>query len=241
METYPESEKFKKKFPKLWDYAKKVEIIKWQDEFNIADYNPEVIDEIKFLKMLFNNKMISQEEYMKKMKTLPIASKTIGIAFMDEDKVSFRNERPSFRVIVHELGHCYYKAPDRLWSSSYPGGGESILWLIYNDKLEGDEDTIEAWIDLIKLSYEDRKKAMKFLDELALKIAKKYKIEFEGNKRPIVELMRCAGTLPSSTPPMPFLFYENIIGSLKWGDTHYDVFAEELFEELKKKKGKLQT
>ncbi len=237
MATYPESEKFKEKFPRLWEYASKVEVIDWQEEFAVEDYNPEVIDEIDFLRMLLKSGMITQEDYIRKVKTLPVASKTLAVAFMDEDKVSFRSKRPPFSVLVHELGHCYFKVPDRLWSSEY-AGGESILWLIYHDRLEGDEDTVKAWIDLLKLSYEDREKAMAFLDEFAIRVANKYGMDFrkyfEVEERPIVELMKWAGTIPEESM-MPFAFYVNLVEGVRWRDPHYDTFAEELFEELKRR------
>lgn len=238
MATYPESEKFKEKFPLLWDYAAKVEVIEWQDDFAVADRNPEKIDELDFFYMLLQNGMISEDEYMEKTRSISYASKTVGIAFMDEDKVSFRSKRPKFYVLVHELGHCYFKAPDPIWSSDY-GGGEDVLWLIYKDLLEGNENTIKAWIDLMELAHEDREKVMAFLDDFALRLAEKYDIDLdkienwgiEGEERPIVKLMRFGGTLTFlDRMPKDFLF--NLIDGVLYQDPHYATFAEEFFQEL---------
>jgi hypothetical protein len=42
-----------------------------------------------------------------------------GIAFIDNNVISFRSENPSEGVIVHEIGHCYFKEVDKVWNASY--------------------------------------------------------------------------------------------------------------------------
>ena len=232
LREYPEHEKLKEKFPDLWDYAKEVEVIEWQEDFNVADHNPEVIDEIDFVDMLYRNGMITKEEYERKVKSVSsYASKTLGIAFIEERQVSFRSKRPDFSVVVHELGHCYFEAPDSVWSSVY-GGGESILWLIYNDMIEGNEDTVRDWIEMMRLSYEDKDKIMEFLDNFAVGVANKYGLELSKEDRPIVELMKFAGTL-TETGLMPHAFFIETIEGLRWEDPFYSVFAKELMPEIR--------
>lgn len=66
LETYPEASLLKEKFPKLYDYAYFVKVLDWQEEYAVADKNPEVIDEIEFWQMLLESGLISKEEYEKK-------------------------------------------------------------------------------------------------------------------------------------------------------------------------------
>lgn len=57
-EYYPqESEIVKEKLPEMYKFAKEVEVIQWQKEFEVADKNPEVFENIKVLEMLYDNAM----------------------------------------------------------------------------------------------------------------------------------------------------------------------------------------
>jgi len=146
----PIFEKLKKKYPAFAEYSKKVEVVEWQKEFEEFDVNPETVDAIEFLNMLLQNNLISEEEYEKHIRNLKFpASKTLGIAFMDEDKVAFR-EHPSDEILIHELGHCFFKANDLLWSSIY-GGGESLFWLgLKRDDIKITEQSIFFYHSLLE-------------------------------------------------------------------------------------------
>jgi hypothetical protein len=240
METYIESEKFKEKFPKMWDYSKEIEVIEWKKEFGIVDSNPEVIENIEFLDILLKNGMITEKEYTEKLKNLKgYSSKTLGIAFIEKKQVSFRSKRPTFYVIVHELGHCYFETPDILWSSAY-GGGESILWLIYQNKIEGDEETIKKWMEIIKLSHKERDKVIEMLNDFAKKITEKYQIQIPNNEKPIIGLMNFAGVL-AQEELLPFSFLIDLIEGAKWSDPLFHRFAIEFLNYIKTEKLPLTT
>jgi len=138
-----------KKFHDFTEFSKSVEVIPWQEEFAVADRNPEVIDFLDFLNKLLDMKAITQEEYEKEISKLPAyASKTGGVAFIEDNVVSFRSPDPEEHIIVHEVGHCYFKENDRIWSSSY-GGGESLFWLILRQDLPLNELAIfqyHSWL-----------------------------------------------------------------------------------------------
>jgi len=138
-----------KKFPDFVEFSKSVDVVPWADEYAIADKNPEVIDFLEFLEKLLEMRAISQEEYERETAKLPsYASKTGGVAFIEDNVVSFRDENPSEHVVVHEIGHCYFKENDRVWSASY-GGGESLFWLILRKDLPLSELSIfqyHSWL-----------------------------------------------------------------------------------------------
>jgi hypothetical protein len=168
-------EKWKKKFPLMYEYAEKVEVIPWSDEYAVADRNPEIIDALEYYDFLRENGLISDEEHNKYITELNkqmkgIASKTLGIAFMEENKVSFREKAPKLYVALHELGHCYFKKPDPLWASSY-GGGEDIMWLITADKLspqtEYNELAVANYMDWLQLTKVNPLLARNLIDAIA--------------------------------------------------------------------------
>ena len=168
-----EYENFKRKFPRLMDYAKVVEVIPWRKEFEVADRNPEIYDAIQYLKKLREKRAISEEEFKKKMEQLlPIGervSKTLGIAFTERNEVSFREEVVPFWLAIHELGHCFFKKPDPVWSGVY-GGGEQLLWTIASGFLQGNEETIRKYMEFLELIDENPKKTSEFLNSLAREI-----------------------------------------------------------------------
>jgi len=112
-------------------------------------------------------KAITQEEFERETAKLPAyASKTGGVAFMEEGVVSFRDENPPEHIIVHEVGHCYFREPDQIWSASY-GGGESLFWLIIRNDLPLNELAIFQWYRFLRRTLEGR------LEEVAEEIVRK--------------------------------------------------------------------
>jgi len=156
-----------KKFPDFVEFSKSVEVVPWDDEYAIADRNPEVIDHLEFLEKLLEMRAISQEEYERELSKLPsYASKTGGVAFIQDNVVSFREESPPEHIIVHEVGHCYFKENDRIWSASY-GGGESLFWLILRKDLPLNELAIFQYHSWLRRTLEGR------VEEVAREVAKK--------------------------------------------------------------------
>jgi len=156
-----------RKFPDFVEFSKEVEVIPWQEEFAIADHNPEVIDHLEFLEKLLEMKAITQEEFEKEAAKLPTyASKTGGVAFIEEGVVSFRDENPPENVVIHEVGHCYFRENDVIWSSSY-GGGESLFWLIIRKDLPLNELAIFKYHSWLKRALEGR------VEEVAEEIVRK--------------------------------------------------------------------
>jgi len=156
-----------KKFPDFVEFSKSVEVIPWQEEFAIADYNPEVIDYLEFLEQLLQMQAITQEEFERETANLPsYASKTGGVAFIEGNVVSFREKNPPEHIVVHEIGHCYFKESDRVWSASY-GGGESLFWLILRKDLPLNELSIFQYHTWLKRALEGQ------VQEVAKEILKK--------------------------------------------------------------------
>jgi len=155
------------KFPDFVEFSKSVEVIPWQEDFAVADYNPEVIDFLEFLEKLLQMRAISQEEYEREVSKLPAyASKTGGVAFIEDNAVSFRSPNPEEHVVVHEIGHCYFKENDRVWSASY-GGGESLFWLILRKDLPLNELSIFQYHSWLRRTLEGQ------VEEVAKEVLKK--------------------------------------------------------------------
>lgn len=130
--------------------SKEVEVIPWQEEYQIADKNPEVIDTIDFYEMMLKQGLINEEKFRKIIDNVisGYASRTEGIAFIENKTVSFRKETPDFSVVLHELGHVYFQEPDVVWSAAY-GGGELLMWLGLKKQYFIDEDCIRIYHALI--------------------------------------------------------------------------------------------
>jgi len=164
-----------RKFPDFVEFSKSVEVVPWADEYAVADHNPEVIDFLEFLEKLLNMQAISQEEFEREIAKLPTyASKTGGVAWIEENIVSFREENPPESVIIHEIGHCYFKETDRVWSASY-GGGESLFWLILRKDLPLNELSIFQYHSWLKRTLEGQvkevaKEVLKKLSKLNLPV-----------------------------------------------------------------------
>jgi hypothetical protein len=120
----------KEAFPSMLETAKKTPVFPWKEEYNIADKNPEIIETIKHFESLLLRGLITEKEFQDKLSSVKFkyASRTEGIAFINEGFVSFRDEKPSMGVILHELGHIHFKENDYIWGALY-GGGEKLFWL----------------------------------------------------------------------------------------------------------------
>jgi hypothetical protein len=156
-----------KKFTDFVDFSKSIEVVPWDDEYAIADRNPEVIDHLEFLEKLLQMRAITQEEYEREVSKLPAyASKTGGVAFIEEGVVSFRDENPPENVIIHEVGHCYFREPDQIWNASY-GGGEALFWLILRQDLPLNELAIFQYHSWLRRTLEGQ------VEEVAEEIVRK--------------------------------------------------------------------
>lgn len=187
----PFFEKFKSKFPKLYLYSQQVKIIPWSDEYAVADKNPEVIDQIRHLELLYEKNIITKEKYLAELeKYKTYASKTLAVSFIESNEVSFR-ETPTLQTVLHELGHCYFKEPDIYWSSVY-GGGESIMYAILQDYLEGSEKEIKKYVYLVKLVNYDHEFVYQKLNDATREISEKFGLDLED----VVDLLIFTGTLP---------------------------------------------
>lgn len=159
---------------------------------------------------------------------------------MENNTVSFRSKAPRFHILLHELGHCYFKEPDPIWSAVY-GGGEELLWLILKDCVEGDEESIRRWHNLMHMALEEKKeKLMKHLDEIAINIYTKYGIDVVNSakqvslvlqnpelERPIYGYMYYAGVLPSPEL-MPQSLLVNLLEGIRYRDSFMALFFQEL-------------
>jgi len=143
--------KLKKIYPDLLEFSKKVPVAPWKEEYSIADKNPEIITELEKPENLFNEGKISEEEYQKKISELPYTypSITKGISFIEEGIVSFRDEKPSIYVILHELGHVYFRVTDYFWSAAY-GGAEILFWLGLEERYRITEENVRLYLDYLK-------------------------------------------------------------------------------------------
>jgi len=241
-------EKFKELFPKMAEYAKRVKVIPWQDEFAVADKNPEVLDEADFWRFLAENGLVSQEEAQKRIKEAfskvsGIVSKTMGVAFMESNEVSFRGAVPLY-VALHELGHCYFKEPDPVWSAKY-GGGEEVMWFfireIFSPERIDPEEAVRFWHELAKGVWDEetRKRAKDLISSVARKILGEdlYKVDEELRQMgyPLDDLYRYAlwsGTLPPKDEIEAFhSFLINVLEGKRWRDPFMGRFADELFTE----------
>jgi hypothetical protein len=223
-------QKLKEKFPGMAEFAKKVLIIPWSDDFNIRDKNPEVIETIQFLDILLQNKLITQDEYRKQIKKISsgYAARTVGISFMDKKQVSFRDSVPDSTVVLHELGHIYFQVNDLFWNASY-GGGEILLWLALKDKYNITENHIRHFHHIIEGIYEDTENTHRLI---ANTIAPKLNVYPH-----LYPICLFAGYMPDFDNSITFDFY-NDLQSEKWNTLtvdkhHLFSFIQNLTEGLK--------
>lgn len=179
-------------FPEMIETSKSIEVIEWEDEFAIADKNPEIIDLYQFYSDLLKQNQITSEEFQNRMQSLSneYASKTVGISFIDKMQVSFRNsEKPTFAVALHELGHCHYKETDIIWGAMY-GGGESLMWLGLTGRSKVSEKEILLYHTLLHDAY---KRPEQLAKEIAEKIVSQTKLKCQPH---LYSIMLYAGTIP---------------------------------------------
>ena len=234
-----------RKFPDFVEFSKSVEVVPWEDEYAIADHNPEVIDFLEFLGKLLEMKAITQEEYEREIAKLPAyASKTGGVAFIEEGVVSFRDDHPAEHIVVHEIGHCYFREPDQVWSASY-GGGESLFWLIIRNDLPLNELAIFQWHSRLRRTLEGRVEEV--AEEIVRKLSKLNLPVFPH----LYTYQLWAGTMGVDTekiPPHLFIdlgnerwrevkiskagvlsFFANLIVGASLGDSIYSAYLQAIF------------
>lgn len=228
---------FVKKFPRFYEAFKEIEVVEWDKELEeLYDRNPEVVDTIDFVEMLVRNGLMTREEgdrwIQRELKGY--ASKVLGVAYIEERAVAFRNKVPTLSVLLHEAGHVYFQENDLFWSATY-GGGEYLMWLIMQDMIEGDEGTIRKYMDFLKIAYKEPLKASELLNRFAKEFIDKFKLKGIKNA---LGLMIFTGTMPStpidlSNPPdvmdrMEIVsFLVNMLEGIRWKDPWWGNIAKE--------------
>jgi len=240
--------KLKKIYPGLLEFSKKVPVVPWKDEYSIADRNPEVIAELEKLENLLSEGKITEEEYRKRISEIShgYSSITKGISFIPEGIVSFRDEKPSIYVILHELGHVYFGVTDYFWSATY-GGAEILFWLGLEEKYGITEENVRLYLDYLKRVEEEPEKVGKELEE---KISSC--VDFPGCARSLYAYLLYSGLIPEalmrferegrisgvifdpSNPELERLPYTKeivreflfkVVDGLRWGDSFGVVYA----------------
>lgn len=219
-----------KKFPSMANLAEEVEVIPWRDEFNVADKNPEVIEALEFLDMLLKNGMITEEQYIEQSRKVATsyASKTMGMAFIKDRKISFREAVPKPAIVLHELGHVYFQVHDILWNASY-GGGEILLHLALNNRYYITEGHIRRYHALLEKTYEDPEGVHKLITDAIAPRLDVYPHLFT--------ICLFAGYIPDFEARTAFEFWDDL-KSEKWGTIpveqhHLFAFMQNLVEGLK--------
>jgi uncharacterized protein Usg len=246
-------QKIKEKFPDFVEYSKTIEVIPWQEEFNIADKNPELLEELKFWNTLLEAKLITPEEHAKNIQHINqvgYISRTEGLSIIEDNVVSFRDKNPSIYIVVHEIGHCYFKEPDTIWNATY-GGGEYLFWLAIEKNLKINENTIKYYHKLLKDTINNNVKAVE--TEI---LSKQSKLELDIYPH-IGTYMLMAGTIPHMLSNLPkelenelfinldsnkwqdvkvekedmISFFLNMLEGVKWNDPFYKKYFEAIFLE----------
>jgi hypothetical protein len=168
--------KLEKLFPEFIESARTITVIPWEERFQVADKNPELLDTIDFYKMLYKNKLISQEEYEKQIKELfaqakGYVSRTEGIAFIKERKISFRSPQPKIIYVIHEIGHIHYEEPDPVWSATY-GGGEILMQLALFQSYVTSDKAIRTYHSIIHKALSQSQNTAKELAEIIIEKTK---------------------------------------------------------------------
>ncbi|WP_029523532.1 hypothetical protein [Persephonella sp. KM09-Lau-8] len=192
---YPkDTEKIKEALPKMVEFAKEVEVIPWNEEFQVADKNPEYIDQINLLEMMLKSELITEEEFKKEIRKIPYASKTLGTALIQEKKVSFRDKIPPIGVMFHELGHVFFKASDLEWNETY-GGGEIYAKISINKIKKITEEQIADFMRIYRLIYMVPSEK---IEEVSWLIGKEIKKEIgESFPEHPLSMMIMAGSIPT--------------------------------------------
>lgn len=191
LNKYSEFGKIQTLFPCMIETAKEVEVVAWSKEYEVADKNPQVIAIEEFYDILLKEGLITEEKYKKYIEkaVTGYASRTEGVAFIDEKKVSFRKPNPTPRVVFHELGHIHFREPDPIWSSAY-GGGEVLFHLAIAGQFHIREDHIRHYHQLLRQADITPKS---LANELAEQICSKTQIDCYPH---LYALELYAGTIP---------------------------------------------
>ena len=241
---YPElTEKIRSVFPAFLETAGEVEVIAWREEFQVADYNPELIEEVEFWTTLYRSGLITKEEWERRVNVRTYASKTMGVAFIDAKEVSFREEVPSKTVLVHEVGHVHFREVDSFWSSAY-GGGEILFWLGVEGRVSITEEGIRRFMGLFRKTCEG--KHLEVAQEIVERIAPLYGDEIVPN---FYTICLYAGWIPENamsfgidpfdlknpnwTKVKPFkedvaMFFPNLTSGLQHQDPFWTEYARRL-------------
>jgi hypothetical protein len=124
----------------------------------------------------FIKKLISQEEYERQVNELfaqakGYISRTEGIAFIKERKISFRSPQPKIIYVIHEIGHVHYEEPDPIWSATY-GGGELLMQLALFQNYVTDDKAIRNYHSIIHKASSQPKSTAKELAETIIEKTK---------------------------------------------------------------------
>ncbi|MEM4668903.1 MAG: hypothetical protein QW650_00080 [Thermofilum sp.] len=162
-------ERLREGFEGFLESAKRIEVVPWRDEFAVADKNPEVFFQIERLRKELEEGRIDWKVYKEMMEKLAVVPTcvTMGVAFIEEGKVSFRKVPPPADVLIHEVGHVHFRVGDLYWSSEY-GGGELLVWAHLKRICDTDEEKVKSFMEFYELATHDAEKAHKiFLERLA--------------------------------------------------------------------------
>lgn len=231
----------KEKFPTLYKLTYEIEIIPWQEEYAIADRNPDELDIIESLESLLEKNQISFEEFQtRRQKLNNYVSKTLAIAFIDTKQISFREKSPPAWLVIHELGHVYFKVNDLIWNATL-GGGEVLLWLSLKNKYKITEQHIHRYHRLLKQTFKNPELVHRYIVK---RIAPKINVYPH-----LFPICLYAGTLPLSfnnkiideifannllsshwkeiniTPAHLFSFFQNLIAGLQYQDPYSITYA----------------
>jgi hypothetical protein len=228
----------------MWSFSSQVEIIPWQEEFAVADKNPEVIEEIEYWDFLAESGAIPQEEANRRIEEVlrknTYSSRTEGIAFMEEGTVSFRSKVPKLHIILHELGHVFFKEPDPVWSDAY-AGGETLMWLSIKGYAQTKgEESIQRWHEYMKMVRENPEKLKAILDEKAQRVIDRLNLRCNEDtlyiderieKSPVMSLCLMSGTLPLWVKESGYhMILINALEGARYGEFLYKELLEELLE-----------
>lgn len=240
-----EKEKFelwRKAFPKMYEFSQEVEVIPWEEEYQSADVNPEIIDQLKFYEELLKNGLISEKEYLNLTRSVRgFSRKVLGVAFIEENAVAFRDKIPPLNVAIHELGHIFFKKGDNVWSDIY-AGGETLMWAIVFNRIEGqegkNEELVRNYMDIYELSILNPKKGEVIINKVAKRVLKQIGVEnpkeflekagWDIEPTPINALLIRNGTLPSKDYQPAHYIQNLMVGSLYPSETIPQLFIKEL-------------
>lgn len=167
---------FSLKFPEFYRGTLDIEVRPWSEYAHLERYydvNPE----------LFDNKGDPRR----------YARRVLGVSFVRERIVSFRDMPPPDRVFVHEIGHIYFNvSSEPPWNEIY-GGAEILFWLILEDRLNSEDPDrdLKNLVEAMKIAHEGPEEERKCLLERILNEIKR-KFGF----RSLAECYRATGTIP---------------------------------------------